>query len=50
MNARSRPSTKTGIETPRLATTIVPTSTAELRREAEMMPSVMPTTIANISA
>ena len=30
--ASSRPSTKTGIETPRLATTMVPTSMAELRR------------------
>ncbi len=34
-NARNRPSTNTGIETPRLAMTIVPTSTGELRRSAD---------------
>ena len=34
-NARNSPRTKTGVDTPRLAMTIVPTSTGELRRVAE---------------
>ena len=42
--ASSSPSTKTGIDTPRLAKTIVPTSAGELRRYAEMSPSGTPTT------
>ena len=46
-NASMRPSTKTGIDTPRLAKTIDPTSTGELRRYAENMPSGTPTTMAN---
>ena len=43
MNCSIRPSTKTGIETPRLAPTIVATSVVELRRSAEMRPSGTPT-------
>ena len=43
--ASSRPSTKTGVETPRLAMTIVPASTGELRRVAEMRPRVIPTIV-----
>ena len=44
------PSTNTGVETPRFATTIVPTSTWSCAGIAEMIPSGTPTTIANIRA
>jgi hypothetical protein len=48
--ARRSPSTKTGMETPKLAMTIVPTSAKELRRIAEMSPRIRPKTEAKISA
>ena len=44
------PSTKIGIDTPRLAPAMVPTSMLELRRRAEMIPSRTPTGIAIRSA
>jgi hypothetical protein len=50
MNASTRPSTKTGMETPRLAKIIVPTSMAEFRRYADNSPIGMPTTTAKIIA
>ncbi len=46
-NASIRPSTNTGTEMPMLAKPMTPTSAAELRRYAEMMPSGTPTTMAN---
>ena len=46
MKIMSGPRTKTGIDTPRLAPAIVPTSMLELRRRAEMIPSRTPTGMA----
>jgi len=40
--ARTRPRTNTGMDTPRLANIIVPTSTAELRLTADSIPSGIP--------
>src|SRR6185503_4323382 len=45
-----RPSQKTGIETPTLAPIIVKTSTAELRRTAEIMPKSTPKVVENSMA
>ena len=45
--ASSRPSQNIGMETPRLATTIVPASTPLLCLYAEMMPNGTPTITAN---
>ena len=50
MNASTSPSTKTGVEMPMLAMTMVPTSVLELRRMADRMPSGMPTPMAKSNA
>ena len=48
--ASSSPRTKTGIDTPKFANTIVPTSVFELCRYAEISPSGTPTQTAKIIA